>query len=208
MAAALALATGGCTTARETSPPRTATEQLLISTAADHAVEHLTLQIPNDTKVFVDASNFEGIDGKYAVSAIRDRLLDLGAHLSAYRDQSDMVVEIRSGALSVDEKNVLVGVPALEVPLPLAGSFAIPEIALFKMQERRGVAKIAATGYDADDGGLVTSSESQYGFSHQTQWVVLLFLSWTTSDLIPEEKNPPFAIRAPQLPSLPSLSME
>jgi hypothetical protein len=196
IAVATALAVSGCTTVRESSPQRTATEQLLISTAADRAAERLALRVPSGARVFVDAANFEGIDSKYAIGAIRDHLLRTGMKLVADRGNADTVVEIRAGALSVDEKQLLVGIPQMNIPIPLAGSFSFPEIALFKTRERKGVAKFAATAYGAAEGSLVDSSGPQYGYSHQTEWVVLLFLSWTSSDLIPEERGDPPADEA------------
>ncbi len=66
----LVLAMAGCTTTRESNPPRTATEQLLISAAVDRAVAGLHLDIPKGARVYVDASNFEGYDSKYAVGSI------------------------------------------------------------------------------------------------------------------------------------------
>lgn len=205
IAIAAALAVSGCTTARESSPQRTATEQLLISTAADRAAERLALRIPQGARVFVDAGNFEGIDSKYAIGAIRDYLLKTGARLVADRGNADTVVEIRSGALSVDEKQLLVGIPQMNIPIPLAGSFSFPEIALFKKRDREGIAKFAATGYGATDGNLVDSSGPQYGYSRQTDWVVLLFLSWTSSDVTPEEPDAsPPADKAATPPSRPS----
>ena len=65
------LALGACTSTRETSPQRSATEQLLISTAVDRAVEGMDLKIPQGTKVFLDAGQLEGSDGKYASGAMK-----------------------------------------------------------------------------------------------------------------------------------------
>jgi hypothetical protein len=195
---ALSLAAGGCTTVRETSPQRTATEQLLISAAADQAAERLSLEIPRNSRVFVDATNFEGTDGKYAIATLRDRLLRIGAQMAVDRSNSDVVVEIRSGALSLDEWQTLVGIPKFDVPIPLAGSFAFPEIALFKKRVRKGVAKFAATGFRSGDGGYLASSEPQLGYSQETQWVVLLFISWTTTDVYPEkERERPLGLEVP-----------
>lgn len=123
---------GACTTMRESSPQRTATEQLLISTAVDRAVEQVNLKTPVGTKVFVDADQLEGSDGKYAAGAMKDRLLRGGAHLVADRGKADAVVEVRAGALSIDDKQTLVGTESFDVPVPLAGQFKIPEIALSK----------------------------------------------------------------------------
>jgi len=181
----LAVVLGACTISRDTTPPRAATEQLLISAAADRAADRLALQIPRDTKVFVDATNFEGYDNKYAIGTVRDRLLKQGARLVADRAGANTVVEVRSGALSVDEHKTLFGIPSFDIPIPLAGALKFPEIALFKKHKWEGIAKIAATGYDAKGGTLVASSGPEYGFSHKTYWVVMLFISWTTDDLGP-----------------------
>jgi hypothetical protein len=139
-----------CTTVRETNPPRTASEELLISTAADRAADKLSPAIPNGTKVFVDAAYLDGTDAKYATATMRDRLLRLGAHLMVDRKSADMVVELRSGALSIDQRSFLIGIPSFPVPIPLAGTLEFPEIALYKRVERKGIAKFAATGYDAN----------------------------------------------------------
>jgi hypothetical protein len=185
LGAALSLA--ACSSAKESSPPRTATEQLMLSAAADRAAERVTLDMPPGSKVFVDAANFEGTDGKYAIGALRDRMLKLGGQLAKDRDSADIVVEIRSGALSLDDKQTLVGIPKFDIPVPLAGPVTFPEIALFKKRQRTGVAKVAATGYGAKEGQLVDATDPQYGLSRETEWVVLLFISWTTNDYMPEE---------------------
>ncbi len=175
-----------CTTEKRSAPSRTATEQLMISAAADRAAQNLSVDIPVGTKVFVDPAYFEGIDSKYAIGAIRDRLLRRGANLVEKREQADMVLELRAGALSVDENSMVVGIPQMKVPIPLAGSFALPEIALFKRDRRQGVAKFSATGYDAETGELITSSASDFGFSQKTEYDALFVISWSSSDIMPE----------------------
>ena len=182
------LALGACTSMRETSPQRTATEQLLISTAVDRAIAQVNLEIPEGTKVFVDSEQLEGSDGKYAAGEMKDRLLRRGARLVADRGKADAVVEVRAGALSMDDKQMLVGTDSFDVPVPLAGQAAkIPEIALYKEKERLGVAKIAAIGYSATDGKLINSSGPQFGYSHENEQVLLFFFSWRSNDL-PKEK--------------------
>ena len=177
----------GCTTERSSSPTRTATEQLLISTAADRAARNLALQMPRGKKLYIDTSNFDGTDGKYAISAIKAELLRRGGRLVLDRDQADAIVEVSSGALSIDESSAIVGIPEFSIPIPAAGNLTFPEIALFKKQERQGVAKFAAFGYDARTGALLAAAQPDYGYSHTTQWVAALFISWNTSDIIPED---------------------
>ena len=183
-----ALAVAGCTSARESHPSRTATEQLLISSAADRAARRLNLDIPPGAKVFVDATNFEGTDGKYAVAAIRDHFLRSGMALVAERKDAAAVVEIRSGALSIDSEEFLVGVPEFGIPIPLTGEFTFPEIALYKDSKRRAIAKFAAVGYGAGNGRLISSTAEQYGFSHKTEKTILLLLSWERTDAVPKEQ--------------------
>src|SRR3546814_13847409 len=65
-----ALGVGACATERESSPPRTATEQLMISAAADRAADKLALDIQKGARIFIDATHFEGIEGKYAARSL------------------------------------------------------------------------------------------------------------------------------------------
>ncbi|HWT95963.1 MAG TPA: DUF6655 family protein [Terriglobales bacterium] len=180
---ALALLLGGCTTIRSTDPQRTATEQLLISTAADHAAETLALDIPKDKRVFVDATNFEGYDSKYAIGTIRDHLLRAGQRLIDDRGKADVIVEIRAGALSVDDRDFLIGIPQINLPVPLAGQLSVPEIALYKRDTQQGVAKFAATAYDAKEGVLIASSRPDPAASYQQKTTVFFLFSWSKDNL-------------------------
>src|ERR1035441_4077829 len=78
-AAAALLAGGGCTQTILTAPQRSATEQLLLSTAAERAIVSTNLSLFDGKKVFFDASYFESYDGKYAIGTIRDALSRAGA---------------------------------------------------------------------------------------------------------------------------------
>lgn len=185
VACALLAALGGCSKIRESVPQRTATEQLLLSQAADKAAERLAQGIPGDQAVFIDAANFEATDGKYALATIRDSILKRGARLVDDKAKADTIVEVRSGALSIDESSALIGIPSMDVPIPLSGAVGLPEVALFKRARKQGIAKFAATGYDARTGRLVAAAGPEYGLSEKTEYVVLLFFSWSTNDVKP-----------------------
>jgi hypothetical protein len=177
-----------CTTVVESNPSRTATEELLISQAADNAAANLMLQAPRGTKVFIDTSNFEGTDSKYAIASIRESLMKQGAYLVADKKDADTIVEIRSGALSTDKKTVLVGIPQFNIPVPFASSpVAFPEIALYGSEDQKGVAKFVMTGYDAKTGLLTATQDPQYGFAHRVKKTVLIFISWTESEALPTD---------------------
>jgi hypothetical protein len=189
LTALAAVLSSGCTTARQTDPQRTATEQLLISTAADRAAAAISLNIAPDRKCFLDATNFEGTDGKYAIAAIRSSLLRKGTRFVPDQKQADTIIEIRSGALSIDKHETLVGIPSVDIPIPLAQQFSTPEIALYKSEEQEGVAKFAATAYDAKDGRFIDESTPPLGHSKINRQVVLI-VSWIEDDVHAEAAAP------------------
>src|SRR6185295_13795018 len=171
VAAALCCAVllAGCTTARSTVPLRSASEQLLISAAADRAAAQLSLGIPKGTRIFVDTRYMQGYDDGYAIAAVRTQMLKNGLMLVDDRLQAEAVVQVASGALSTDQKSLLIGVPQLTVPyIPAGNSVTVPEIALFKQAEEKGFAKFVATGYDAKTGKLLATTDPRYGFAHNT----------------------------------------
>lgn len=183
--------TAGCstTTVRDTQPVRTATEQLLISTAADRAVEKLALKLLPGTKVFLETQNVDSYatDTKYVIGLVAKRLLQQGYRLMPKREVAEKIVEIRLGALSINEvKHRYLGLPSIFLPVPLAGTVGTPEINIIMKQEQKGLAKIAANVYDANDGRLQDITDAIYGVSHLTHWDVLIF-SWTSSDIAPAE---------------------
>ncbi|HWK43791.1 MAG TPA: DUF6655 family protein [Stellaceae bacterium] len=180
-----AAALAGCTIIITSNPQRTATEELLISKAAEQATDNLKLDFPAGTQIFVDTTNFDGYDSKYAIGTIRDHLMRQGAHLVDAKGDAKMVLEIRSGALSIDETTHLWGIPGFTVPVPLTGNVNFPEIALYKKTVRAGVAKFAATGYDPRTGALISTTDPQFGFSQKTRKIVLLIFSSSTNDTVP-----------------------
>lgn len=185
----LLLATS-CTTAVQSNPQRTATEELLISTAADRAANQLALQIPKNESAYVDTSSIEGTDSKYAGATIRDSLLKHGVHLVDKKENAQTVIEARSGALSTDQKDTLIGIPGFNIPIPFAAaSLPFPKIALYEAADQEGVAQFAIVGYDNKTGGLVASQDPQYGFSHNVKRTVLIFFSWSENDAMPKENK-------------------
>lgn len=187
--ALLAVVMAGCTTARQTQPDQTATEQLLISRAVDRATADLQLDLPAGTPVVIQAPALEGREYAYAVGTIKETLVKQDLRVVSKQSAAEAVVEFRSGALSIDETKTLFGTPSFQVPLPFTASPSIPEIALFKKDEQRGIAKFAITAYDADDGSYLASTSPTFGFSHRTRWTVLIFINWISSDLIPPAKR-------------------
>jgi len=178
------LVTAGCTSVRTSSPTRSAQEVLLISAAADRAADALASQIPTDLTAFVDPSGFSAQDQAYGLAAINDALLRRGIHLVADRSKAQAIIAPRAGVLSTDEKQTLLGVPPLPVPVPVASSLiTMPALSLYQRDEEYGIAKFAASVYDPNTGKLIVSTDPAYGYSHATDGVVLFLITWRKNNM-------------------------
>ena len=183
--ALLVLVVAGCTEVRRTEPERGANEQLLLSKAADEAISRMDFGIRDGQRVYLDGRYFDSYDRAYVIGAFRSALLADGAYLVSNQTDAEVIVEVRSGALSTTRRDFLFGVPALEVPIPTTTTFQTPEIALWKELDRTGVAKFAATVYRAG-GGLIREIGPVYGLS----WLDrnnIFGISWDVRNTQPAE---------------------
>lgn len=187
----LALPLSSCVINHETIPARSATEEMEINKAADRAADKLAADLTAGGSVYVDATYFEAPDAKYAIGAIRAAIARRGTRLAADRAKADRVVEIRTGALSIDQNKFLIGIPEFSFPMPLAGPVTFPEIALYSFHDNQGVAQFAATEYTQPDGILVTAPEPEYAYSHNEKRKLLVFISWSHQDYIDKKDEDP-----------------
>ncbi len=171
-----------------TNPARSATEQLLLSTTVDRAMQTPTLIALAGKKVFVDTTYFDSYDSKNAIGTIRDAVSSSGAILESNAVSADYVVEARAGALSIDYTADLIGMPNSGLPIPLAGTLAIPEIALYKSESQYALAKISLLAYARTSGEHFYSSGPLIGKSHNKYFKLLGIITWTRTDL-PEKKR-------------------
>jgi hypothetical protein len=159
---ALWLLLAGCGTTRWSDTARTATEQLLISTAIDRAINQMDFRPLAGKDVYLDAQYLQGVtDEKYIVSSIRQHLLASGCTLKSNREEATYVVEARAGAVGTNRHDVMIGIPAVNVPAPLALAGvppAIPEIPFAKTTDQKGVAKLGLFCYNQKTGKAVWQS--------------------------------------------------
>lgn len=152
----------GCGTTRTSDTLRTGTEQLLLSTAIERAINDMDFSILEGRDVYFDPQYLKGVaDEGYIISSLRQRLLAEGVLLKSNRDDATYVVEARAGAVGTNHQDVLVGVP--QVSLPSGGLMtgvpsAIPEIPLAKKTQQKGVVKLAAFAYNQKSGQAVWQS--------------------------------------------------
>lgn len=185
----LALAPG-CYTIRLTEPDRTATEQLLLSHAVDRAVDGIDLFLLRGRKVFFDDRYFRSYDKEYAIAAIRELISKSGGHLVAEREASDIVVEARSGGLGIDSRHRLVGLPALALPIPLAGQVGMPEVALFKENRADATAQFALLAYETRSGAYVHSTGAMIGNAHLHNYKFIGLLQWARTNIPAKTRTP------------------
>jgi hypothetical protein len=165
----LGVALLGCGTTRMTDSPRAATEMLLVSQAADNAVAQIDFSPLAEKRVYLDASGVpeQIADKGYLVSLIKQQLVAGGALLQDDKTRADYVVELRVGGLGTDRHSLLIGSPAVSLPSVMPGiPTNIPEIALVKKNDQRGVAKVAVFAYSRITGRAVWQSGTVEAMSH------------------------------------------
>jgi hypothetical protein len=163
---ALAAVCAGCGTTRRSDTTRTATEQMLLSDAVDRAISRIDFGLLAGKEVYLDNSYLSGtVDKEYITSTLRQHMLACGCVLKDKKDDAEIVVEARAGAVGTDRHDLLFGTPATSVSLgalsPLPGApTQVPEIALAKRTDQMGVAKIAVFAYERATGAPVWQSGS------------------------------------------------
>jgi hypothetical protein len=162
LAVALAAAVG-CGTTRSSDSARTATEQMLMSSAIDRAVNEINFQPLVGKEVYLDTDRLNGfVDQNYLVSSLRQALFSNGVVLKPDRASAKYIIEARAGVLGTNSSSVMIGVPA--TPLPSLGGAvpgmpsAIPEIPFAKTTRQAGIAKIALFAYNQASGKPVWQS--------------------------------------------------
>jgi len=167
----------GCTTRTVSSTPRTAIEQLLLSTAVDTAFEKINLPGLTDKKVYLDFTNLQSYDSEYVKSSFQACIISDRVTILEKPEQADYIIQISCGALGSEYKDTLVGIPALPVP---GSPMTLPELALWKRVEQDGIAKFLVTIYS---NGQVISKKYYYGKAERDESFLLWMRSQPKDDI-------------------------
>lgn len=159
---------GGCATIRVTDPPRSATEQFLLTGASVRAVDQLSADALRDRLVFVDTSTItpgsQSQEVTFLVAEVRARLLESGVRLTNARDKAEVVLEVRSGGIGIDRLEFLLGIPAVYLGNATAAAggpnipASTPELAILKSTRQKAFASVAFVAYWASSGELIATS--------------------------------------------------
>ena len=178
----------GCSQTTLTHPLRSGSEQLLLSTAADRAISHISLDVLRGKRVYIDGSFVEGYDVKYLLGSLREAVSRAGGLLQTDSSRSEVVIEPRVGAMSIDPSDSLIGIPKTGLPLPLAGAIETPEVALYKTSRHNSITKVALFAYSSDSKAYLFGSGPVVGKAYIRYYKLLGLIQWVATD-VPDLKS-------------------
>jgi hypothetical protein len=174
-----------CNTTKMSNTARTGTEQLLVSSSIDRALDKVDFSNFRGQHVFIEDKQLDAVDKGYLLGSVRHRVLNADATLVDAKDKADVVLEVRSGGVGTDSSDMFLGMPGLSVPLlPIS----LPEIRLVSRSTQTGIAKIGLAAYEAKSGrplGVGGVAEAQ---SNDRNWYVFGVGPWESGTLKEEVK--------------------
>lgn len=183
----------GCATLRITQPPQTADEQFLLSQATSEAIDKLSVANLRGRTVYVSVRylNPKLPSGHFLEADLRSHLLKGGVLLCRKRSKAQIVLEVRCGALGINQYDLLIGVPQFYAGNVSAsnGSYGIPllipQLAILKNTKQQGYASIAYVAYWRKTGDIVASSGPFLGLTKRSDWWFLGFGPQTSGNIPP-----------------------
>ena len=179
--------TTGCVNKlRMTEPARSLGEQLLLSTSIDRSLSELDTEAIGRLKgfkVFISSEYLKTLDQEYLLGSLRDLLLSNGVLVVDKAEEAQMIVEVRSGANSLDSSTATLGIAEDQaLPNPVTGApVALPEISFFKRENNFAVSKVALVAYQAKSREHIFSSGTLLGgaYDRHFQFLGMIRLRFT-----------------------------
>jgi len=169
--AASCLSIAGCATIKESDTARTGVEQLLISSAADKALDKIDFRPIANAKVYVEEKYLDCVDKNYVLVALHQHLLKQNCTLADKADDADVVLEIGSGGVGTDRNELFVGTP--QIPLPPPSPISVPKMAFYSRIRAIGTAKLSVVAYDAKSKHAVIHSGYTLARSDYKNWTLV-----------------------------------
>ncbi len=164
----------GCGTTKFSDTTRTATEQLLISSAMEDAVDEFNFYPLSGRKVFMKTDGVAATDKEYLLSILRQQLAANGVLLQGKQENADYILEVATGTVGTDRYELIYGTKETTVPGFMAGGgTAIPEIALIKRTDQQAKVKLTMWAYNIKTGAIVWQSGQKNSTSSvRDRWVL------------------------------------
>ena len=186
------LCTGCVNKIRMTEPARSLAEELLMTTSIDRSLSSLDTDAIGRLKgfkVFISDIYLKTLDQEYLIASLRDLLFSNGVLIVDDIKDAQMIVEVRSGANSLDNSTATLGISEDQsLPNPVTGApIALPEIAFYKKENNYAATKIAIIAYQAKSREHIFSSGTLLGGAYDKHFQLLGILRLRFTD-VPELK--------------------
>lgn len=187
---------GGCATIRVTNPARTADEEFLLTDSATKAVAQLSLDALRGRRVWVTSEyafsttqpyeqafltnevRVPQFENAFLIAELRARLLQLGARLPPSRSDADIILEVRTGALSINRVDFLLGLSSFFLPSTGSSStsalsiVSTQNLAIFQSIKQQGYASVAVVAYWKNTGELLALSGPFIGRTYRNDYFI------------------------------------
>lgn len=167
----LTVLVNGCAAKRTlTHTPRSATEQLLLSTAAERSATRIDGLDFQGVRVYLEATGLTH-DADFAGDIVASELQARGAVIVMDVAKATHTVKILIQALGTDQTESFFGIPAMNSIF-----FPIPEIALFARHRQIARSRLRFTVVDARTGQTVGQAQEVEGKTAFTRLTILPFV--------------------------------
>lgn len=165
--AALAVALAGCTGSfRASTTPRTAEEELLVTTAAERAVFRIDAWLLAGRSVFVDGERLVSSDRGYVLSAFREVVARANARLACDRESADVIIEARSACTGNHDGHWTLAVPAVYVAGVAGVAVEPPAFIEIGYILHEGWARVEAFAYERETGRFLFGWRNRWARAH------------------------------------------
>lgn len=161
------------------APLRTATDMLLLTTAAERAVSRFDAQTLGGRRVLVDVSRFDAAERPFVHSAFRDHIVAAGGVVMDPGPMAvpepppgtEVIVEVRRNALGRYDSDFTLGVPPLPIIIPFVGAgLETPGLFIFRHTTAKAYAKFSVFSYSATTRTTLGLRQELWGSAHFEQW--------------------------------------
>jgi hypothetical protein len=175
---------GACAMTRTTTTDKTAIEIALLSQTAEEAIGSLEIPELKGKTYNLDTKNLDTPAQKFIVSELEERILESGARPFVPEDaKADLIIEPRANFAHIDDDKFLIGIPALPLPVPGAGTFTTPEIAFYGVETQKGRTRLSVFGKDPANNELAFASTTSSVEHRFRRYTFFLFFKWRATTL-------------------------
>ncbi len=179
----------GCAASRQAggTPLRPAIEQLLLSQALQRSLPEVSLPIPADATVFVEAVGLtrdHPADQEYARQAIALQLSHQGFRLVQKEEEATYRVKVLLQTFGIEQEVTFFGMPPVQ---SLLIPVSLPELALYKDFHQSGLVRFSVSVFERSTGRLISTSPWYSASTYYNNYTIFIAVTWNKTDLeLPE----------------------